>query len=321
MKEHSHLSSAIGIEGVRRGEAATHGVRQPDFLSAHGVNMLGMGDLQLGEEYLARQKAWDDLDSETRGVKREINKVGLVPISERIYQPHYQLEQAEPISEEEFEPLEVKEPRVKFDHNPVGTETKEERKSPKKSPGKHKVTMDEIDKVEREKRERERQERERQQRLDSEREKQRRLDSEREKQRRETAEKERKQKEENERKEKKMREEQERKERERKAQEEAKKATPKVEQPISASVKNPFAKKMGGPKKLDPISQPQPNMGIYNAQSNVQRMPSSGIDDLIQDNYELDFGDEKKKESIDEDISNEYSSGFVEEDPHEDFIF
>ena len=282
--------------------------------------MMGVGDVQLGEEYLARQKAWDDLDSETRGVKREIGKVGIMPISERIYQSHYQLEQAEPITEEDFEPLEVKEPRVKFDHQPVGG-YKEEKKSPKKSPKRHKVTMDELEKAERERKDRERAEKERKDRERAEREKQQRLDSERERKRKEALDREKRQKEDQERKAKKLKDEQDRKERERKAKEDAKVTTASATQPMSTSVKNPFAKKMGGPKKLDPISQPQSNMGIYNAQSNVQRLPSSGVDDLIQDNYELDFGDDKKKDSIEEDISNEYSSGFVEEDPNEEFIF
>jgi hypothetical protein len=308
MKDHSHLSSAIGIEGVRRGEAATHGVRQPDFLTAHGVPLLsGFGDSQLGEEYLARQRAWDDLDNETRGVKREIGKVGLVPIADCIYQPHYQLDQDESIDEDDFEPLEVKEPRVKFDNKPVDDGFKEERKDSKKSPKKPKVTMEEIDRLEREKKEKERAERERQQRLESE----------RERQRKDALERERRKKEEQDKKERKLKEEQDRRERERKIKEEAKISTPNVVHPISASVKNPFAKKMGGGKKLDPISQPEPNIGIYNP----QKQPSTGVDELIPDNYDLGFGDDKKKESIDEDISNEYSSGFVEEDPNEEFIF
>jgi len=85
-----------------RGETVNIGVRQADFLTTNGIPLISnIKDPSLGNEYMERQRAWNNLNDASRDVKRDIQKIGLVPISEKIVQPYYDIEKNNTPLEEE----------------------------------------------------------------------------------------------------------------------------------------------------------------------------------------------------------------------------
>lgn len=293
----------IQREGYVRGDTANYGVRQTDFLTNNGIPIItNMHDPELGEEYLERQKAWDNLDNKSRDIKRTINKIGLVPISEKIYQPYYDLEQeSDPITYEDSKITEQPQSRVKFDTFSPAPETNT-RKMETSTPTKRKVTKEDLENAEREREQRLQQERDQAER---DRERRRQEVQQRETQQREIQQRETQQ-----------RQEKERKDREARLKEEQKKSISDPVKTLSTSVKNPFAKKMTSGRKLDPVPLPQTNIG---GGAGLQRQVSDGI----KDEYDFNFGGneaKKDQESIGEDISAE-PSGNSENSYSDEFNF
>lgn len=335
-KDQVGIRNQYETEGYSRGDNVNPGVRQADFLTQHGIPIVqNVGNADLSAQYMERQKTWNDLESETRDLKREIGKVGLIPIPERVHMPiqyledqerdnyEFKLDDAAPHREDhrfdQFEPLE----EDKHDLRGSG-------RSPGKEPSPSKPKKRPVDKVEIERVERERAAEKEEKKRKADREKAAKLEREKEaekareekkkrdRERREKADKDRKKAEEE-------------AQRKKKAEEDEKRAKQDLNKPISTSVKNPFAKMGGGGKKPDPIggadfmigTQPE-NQQLPGNQPKPFKKPSDEIDDpAFEDDYEnLGFQDigEKRKSSdeIQEEISGDNYSGFEESDPNEE---
>lgn len=306
MRDKSNIVSKFQIDDIQRdaytrGDVATFGVRPSDFLTMNGIPIVqGINDPTLGEEYIARQKAWNDLDNESRDAKRNINKIGLATNPERIYQPTYNIEyQQTPFdnqsSDDNDRDVNYKEDRFN-NYSPGKDEIREESKAPaeqKKTIKDSQALRNQLEKMDRDREDSEQKaKREMDQRK---RDADEQLRKEKERRDKELKDKEIREKErldnirkENERKEK------ERKEKEK--EEEQKKATP-VTQPMSSSLKNPFAKKMGGgnstisqPKKADPAPPSYTNESHHlDSKSKGLKTNSDDIDEDIQDYYSDGF--------------------------------
>ena len=279
---------AVG-EGFSTGGNAGFGARQPDFLTANGIPLINtFGDGNLGQEYLERQRAWESLNEENRNVKRDINKIGLVPISEQFVKPYYDIERDEV-------PLEVEDevtPRVqspnKFDsyfpdeknnsplrvqrlgHNSSRDDAEYLEKQLEKADQERKRAEEkqQKDRMERNRKSREEQAKrdkaEREEKARKDREDKARRDREA-KQRKDKADQDRREREERQRKEKADREKKEKdrqariakeKEQERlRLEREKKEKEPIGGKKLSSDIKNPFAKKGGSvAKKPEPVS-------------------------------------------------------------------
>lgn len=306
MKEQSNIRNRYQIDEIEkeayiRGDVASFGVRNHDFLTSHGIPLIeGNTDLELGEEFIERQKAWNDLDTASRDVKRNINKIGLISNYEPTYIPsHYDIEKDKtPL--DDYEEEEEKDNQTRFN---TFSAPKEEPKPKKQS-----VDYDEIDRIEREReRERDRKAKDEALKRDQEKrrqdleERQKQIDLERQKKRDEDRQKQQEQ--------------------DRLAklkQEETKsKSTPApaatTNTGVSNKVLNPFAKKMaGGAKKPDPVFEKPATTysGGWNPPSNDkhEKKSSDGIEDHY-DNFQFGFDDKKvtDEDSIPEDVSEEYS--------------
>jgi len=323
MREQQNIRNRYQIDEIQkeayvRGDVASYGVRQTDFLTAHGIPIVEhLTDKQLGEEYLERQRAWNELDNASRDIKKNIGTIGLIPIPEMSYIPRYDLEREEAPIEDEMSPTDYHEEQIRFDQYKSPEKPAEKivkKETDKKKPAIDKAEIDRIEKERQDKFERDkidRMERERKDKLDREK-----RDQEREKLRKDAYEKEKR-------------------DRELKSKEEIKTA-PSQPSSISASVKNPFAKKMGsGGKKLEPIpDQPTTTYGGAGSISNQpktkpSKMSSGEVEDEIPDIYDFNIGDKGNKDnskkqksegSIKENISEDYS-GFEEDDDPLEYNF
>lgn len=304
MSNQSNVRERYNTGDHYRGDTINVGVRQADFLSANGIPMItNLVNPQLGQEYLERQRAWNDLDSASQDIKRDINRIGLVPIPERVIQSHYDLDRGETPFEDDDEVNDRPNP-IQFDtFTPMApTIHKEETKKPEKKQG---LRMADLEKAEREREQKMKKEKD--DKAASQAAKQREDD----KRRKEQQDKDRRDKQEKDRLE---REKQER-DRKLKQEQERNKPAPVPEQPISSSVLNPFAKKLPGNKKLEPVMQPsnpKPKFD-YNRQE---------TEPLDIDHYDFDLGPPKKgkDEDIKEEISEQYS-GFGDPSSEEEFQF
>ena len=294
-RDRNDINNRYQIDSIQRddylrGDVARVGIRHHDFLTNNGIPLVeGMTDPQLGEEYVERQRVWSDLENASRDVKRNINKIGLLPTPEISYVPNrYDIEKDEtPL--DDYESDERRDEAIRFDTY----KSPEKPSNPviKKSPEKKKPAIDyaEIERIERERREKEDREKKDYQKRQDEIRRQDEL----------------------------RRKEDQRRQDELKRQEEKRKREEsKVQQPtsshISSSVLNPFAKKKGGNKRLDPIAdKPATTYGYQ--QDNYpkpQKTSSAEAEGDIQDNYDFNFGDRNKDpgdDSIKESISEKYS--------------
>ncbi|CAI2384444.1 unnamed protein product [Moneuplotes crassus] len=153
--KNKNLGSAYdGADTYFRGDSVNVGVRQADFLTTNGIPLItNIRDPNLGTEYMERQRVWNDLNDASRDVKRDINKIGMVPIAERVIQPYYDIEKDDtPLSDDE--PAKKESPHRFDSFAPVSTpsNSKEEYKS-EEDPVKRQLAMaeEEQERAQREK--------------------------------------------------------------------------------------------------------------------------------------------------------------------------
>ena len=306
MKEQNNIRNRYQIDEIEkeayvRGDLASAGPRQKDFLTNNGIPIVeGMTDQQLGEEYLARQRAWNDLDTASRDVQRNINKVGLITEMTTTEYAHYDLEKNQTPIDDLPEPSPSHPIRLDTYQGDNKMSTKNKR-TPEKPVKKPTIDYAEIERLERERENKDRARQKTSEYLDSGR-----MNPSSGRSKYESSPK--------------------------KTTEESKYTPSAPSAPTNTnktSVLNPFAKKMGGSggfsstggsKKLDPVpDKPKQTYGAYDGnKGNIKKTSSGEIDDAIEDNYDFNFGDKKQPsdESIKENVSEEYS-GFEEDDPLE----